>query len=109
MLREGRAANFKPVTAVIDAPPLSPEMRKFLDWIAWYTLAPKGSALAMGLKLAGCRPAGGAARRRPAGRAAAEAHDAGAPEGASVAQGGVVRLKASSPMRPASASAWSTA
>jgi primosomal protein N' (replication factor Y) len=26
-------------------------MRKFLDWIAWYTLAPKGSALAMGLKI----------------------------------------------------------
>jgi primosomal protein N' (replication factor Y) len=26
-------------------------MRKFLDWLAWYTLAPKGSALAMGLKL----------------------------------------------------------
>ncbi len=27
-------------------------MRKFLDWVAWYTLAPKGSALGMGLKLA---------------------------------------------------------
>jgi primosomal protein N' (replication factor Y) len=30
---------------------MSPDMRKFLDWLAWYTLAPKGSALAMGLKL----------------------------------------------------------
>ena len=51
-LREGSGANFKRVTGRIDAPNLSPSMRKFLDWIAWYTLAPKGSALAMGLKLA---------------------------------------------------------
>ena len=51
-LRDGAGANFKRVTGVIDAPALSPGMRKFLDWVAWYTLAPKGSALAMGLKLA---------------------------------------------------------
>src|SRR5215212_6941711 len=50
-LRQGPGGNFKKVTGVIDAPNLSPKMRKFLDWIAWYTLAPKGSALAMGLKL----------------------------------------------------------
>src|SRR3954452_20571043 len=50
-LREGAGANFKKVTSRIDAPNLSPAMRKFVDWIAWYTLAPKGSALAMGLKL----------------------------------------------------------
>lgn len=50
-LREGSGANFKAITGRIDAPPLPPRMRKFLDWVAWYTLAPNGSALAMGLKL----------------------------------------------------------
>ena len=50
-LREGPGGNFKKVTGVVDSPSLPPEMRRFLDWIAWYTLAPKGSALAMGLKL----------------------------------------------------------
>jgi primosomal protein N' (replication factor Y) len=50
-MREGQGGNLKKVTGVIDAPNLSPKMRKFLDWIAWYTLAPKGSALAMGLKI----------------------------------------------------------
>ena len=33
-----------------------PRCAGFLDWIAWYTLAPKGSALAMALKLAGGGP-----------------------------------------------------
>jgi primosomal protein N' (replication factor Y) (superfamily II helicase) len=56
-LREGPGGNFKKVTGVVDSPSLPPEMRRFLDWIAWYTLAPKGSALAMGLKLVdGDRP-----------------------------------------------------
>ncbi|WP_262271975.1 primosomal protein N' [Microvirga yunnanensis] len=50
-LREGQGGNLKKVTGVIEAPNLSSRMRKFLDWIAWYTLAPKGSALAMGLKI----------------------------------------------------------
>jgi primosomal protein N' (replication factor Y) len=50
-LREGSGANFKKVTAKVAAPQLSPTLRKFLDWVAWYTLAPKGSALALGLKL----------------------------------------------------------
>jgi primosomal protein N' (replication factor Y) len=50
-MREGQGGNLKKVTGVIDAPNLSARMRKFLDWIAWYTLAPKGSALAMGLKI----------------------------------------------------------
>jgi primosomal protein N' (replication factor Y) len=50
-LREGQGGNLKKVSEVLDVPGLSARMRKFLDWIAWYTLAPKGSALAMGLKL----------------------------------------------------------
>ena len=50
-LRDGQGGNLKKVTGVIEAPNLPATMRKFLDWIAWYTLAPKGSALAMGLKI----------------------------------------------------------
>jgi primosomal protein N' (replication factor Y) (superfamily II helicase) len=50
-LREGSGGNLKKVGAAVDAPPLSPAMRRFLDWLAWYTLAPKGSALALGLRL----------------------------------------------------------
>ena len=50
-MRDGQGGNLKKVTGVIEAPNLPATMRKFLDWIAWYTLAPKGSALAMGLKI----------------------------------------------------------
>jgi len=50
-LRDGSEANLKYVSAKLDAPMLSPQMRRFVDWVAWYTLAPKGSALALGLKL----------------------------------------------------------
>ena len=50
-LRAGSGANFKSVTGRVDAPSLPAGMRRFLDWIAWYTLAPRGSVLSMGLKL----------------------------------------------------------
>jgi primosomal protein N' (replication factor Y) len=50
-LREGAGGNFKGVGGRMEAPNMSASMRKFIDWVAWYTLAPKGSALAMGLKL----------------------------------------------------------
>ncbi|HLM38565.1 MAG TPA: primosomal protein N' [Microvirga sp.] len=50
-LREGQGGNLKKVTGVVEGPNLPPRMRRFLDWISWYTLAPKGSALAMGLKV----------------------------------------------------------
>src|ERR671920_354661 len=50
-LREGQGGNLKKVSGLIDGPNLSPKMRRFLDWISWYTLAPKGSALAMSLKV----------------------------------------------------------
>ncbi|HEX2509739.1 MAG TPA: DEAD/DEAH box helicase, partial [Microvirga sp.] len=92
-LREGSGANFKPVSSRIDAPPLSAPMRSFLDWMAWYTLAPKGSALAMGLKLAeegrvevprvGVRLAGPPPRRMTQAREKV----------LSVARGGVLMLK----------------
>jgi primosomal protein N' (replication factor Y) len=50
-LREGAGANLKSITAVLDAPPLGPKLRRFIDWIARYTLAPKGSALALALRV----------------------------------------------------------
>jgi primosomal protein N' (replication factor Y) len=50
-LREGAGANLKSVTAVIDAPRLGAKLRRFIDWIAWYMLAPKGSALALALRV----------------------------------------------------------
>ncbi|MFL6720398.1 MAG: hypothetical protein ACJ8FT_01155 [Sphingomonas sp.] len=50
-LREGGAGNLKRVAGRLDTRPMSDAMRRFVDWIAWYTLAPKGSALAMALKL----------------------------------------------------------
>ena len=43
--------NLRPVTGRIEAPPLSEPLRKLVDWLARYTLAPKGSALAMALRL----------------------------------------------------------
>lgn len=92
-LRDGQGGNLKKVTGVIEAPNLSPKMRKFLDWIAWYTLAPKGSALAMGLKIpdpdrqevarVGVKLAGSLPKRMtPARQKVIE-----------VAQDGIVRLK----------------
>jgi primosomal protein N' (replication factor Y) (superfamily II helicase) len=92
-LRDGQGGNLKKVTGVIEAPNLSPRMRKFLDWIAWYTLAPKGSALAMGLKIpdpdrqevarVGVRLAGALPKRMtPARQKVVE-----------IAQDGIVRLK----------------
>jgi primosomal protein N' (replication factor Y) len=52
-LRDGSGSNLKSVAERIGAPALSPAMRRLVDWIAWYTLAPRGSALAMTLKLPG--------------------------------------------------------
>jgi primosomal protein N' (replication factor Y) len=45
------AAKLKPISAPLDAPPFSPELVKFIDWVADYTLAPRGMVLRMALKL----------------------------------------------------------
>ncbi len=92
-LRNGAGANFKPVTGRLDVPPLPAAMRGFLDWIAWYTLAPRGSALAMGLKIpeegrvetarVGVKLAGAPPRRMTPARARVLA----------AAEGGLVYLK----------------
>ena len=46
----GRGGNLKAVSAKVDMPPLDPALRKLVDWVAWYTLAPKGSVLALALR-----------------------------------------------------------
>src|SRR3712207_1363988 len=92
-LREGAASNLKSIARTIDAPRMSDAMRKLVDWMAWYTLAPKGSVLALALKLpeegraevarVGVRLAGAAPKRITPARARVLA----------VAQGGLVHLK----------------
>jgi primosomal protein N' (replication factor Y) (superfamily II helicase) len=49
-MRKGAAGNLKAVAGVVDMPPLDPRLMKLVDWVAWYTLAPKGSALALALR-----------------------------------------------------------
>jgi primosomal protein N' (replication factor Y) (superfamily II helicase) len=46
----------KPVAALLDAPPMREDLRKLVDWIASYTLAPPGDVLAMALRVNALRP-----------------------------------------------------
>ncbi|MBN9436684.1 primosomal protein N' [Bosea sp. (in: a-proteobacteria)] len=46
----GRGGNLKKVAAKLDLPPLDPALMKLVDWVAWYTLAAKGSVLALALR-----------------------------------------------------------
>ncbi len=49
-LRSGSGDNLKAVLSRVDSPPLDGRMRKLVDWIAWYTLNPRGSALSLALR-----------------------------------------------------------
>ncbi|WP_372424687.1 primosomal protein N' [Salinarimonas chemoclinalis] len=51
-LREGAGANLKTLAGPIDAPILPESLRALLDFVAHWTLAPKGAVLPMALKLA---------------------------------------------------------
>ncbi|MCJ2049001.1 primosomal protein N' [Methylobacterium sp. J-070] len=51
LTQTGGGSNLRPVTGRLPYPPLSEPLRSLVDWIARYTLAPKGSALAMVLRL----------------------------------------------------------
>src|SRR5215211_7480164 len=92
-LRPGDGGNLKRVTGKIATPPVSPPLRRLVDWVAWYTLAPKGSVLAMVLKRpeeeraeavrVGVRPSGAAPKRMTPARARVLA----------AAQAGAVHLK----------------
>jgi len=78
---EGRArvpagARLKPVSAPLDVPPFSAEFVRFIDWVADYTLAPRGMVLRMALRFdergeaarVGVRIAGGMPKRKTAAR-----------------------------------------
>ncbi len=50
------AAKLKPVAARLDAPPLPLPLRRFIDWVAAYTLAAPGEVLAMALRVNALAP-----------------------------------------------------
>ncbi len=39
----------KPITGVLPAPPMTPSLRRFIDWVAAYTLSPPGAVLRMAM------------------------------------------------------------
>src|SRR5216684_1160725 len=41
----------KEVEHKLDVPPLKPELRQFVDWVAGYTLSPRGMVLRMALRM----------------------------------------------------------
>jgi primosomal protein N' (replication factor Y) len=41
----------KPLIALLDTPPMRAELRRFVDWLAAYTLAPPGEVMAMALRV----------------------------------------------------------
>ncbi|HKF98626.1 MAG TPA: hypothetical protein VKB20_10240, partial [Steroidobacteraceae bacterium] len=69
----------KEVDSKLDVPPLPPELRRFVEWVSTYTLAPRGMVLRMGLRMGehlgparervGVRLAGPAPKRRTPARA----------------------------------------
>ncbi len=46
-LRYGGGDNLKPIVSRLDQPPLPQKLRAFIDWVAAWTLAPRGSVLRM--------------------------------------------------------------
>ena len=44
------ASNLKAIIAKADAPPIRTKLREFIDWVARYTLAPRGLVLRMALR-----------------------------------------------------------
>ena len=90
------AGRLRPVVRRFALPPMACVTRRFIDWVAGYTLAPAGQVLRMALSVPGalepprlpivCRPGGRPApagfKTTPARRAVLEAAAAGAPRGA---------------------------
>ncbi len=46
----------RPISCILDAPPLPPALRRFVDWIAAYSLAPPGAVMAMALRVVERQP-----------------------------------------------------
>ncbi len=55
-VRPGLHNRLKDVEAKLDYPPLREELRKFVDWVANYTLAPRGMVLRMALRMGDLGP-----------------------------------------------------
>src|SRR3954469_17526635 len=77
-VRPGLHNRLKDVDSKLDYPPLKEELRKFVDWVAQYTLASRGMVLRMALRMGdlgparervGVRLAGPAPQRMTAARA----------------------------------------
>jgi primosomal protein N' (replication factor Y) (superfamily II helicase) len=49
--RPGLHNKLKEVSAKLDVPPLKPELRHFIDWVAGYTLGARGMVLRMSLRM----------------------------------------------------------
>ncbi len=77
--RPGLHNKLKDVAGKLDVPPLKPELRRFVDWVSGYTLAPRGMILRMALRMGehlgparerlGVRLAGPPPQRQTAARA----------------------------------------
>lgn len=50
--RPGLDNRLRDIEAKLDVPPLREELRRFIDWLAGYTLAPRGMVLRMALRMA---------------------------------------------------------
>jgi primosomal protein N' (replication factor Y) len=46
----------KPITGLVDTPPMAAPMRRFVDWVAAYTLSPPGEVMAMALRVSPAMP-----------------------------------------------------
>ncbi len=56
-IRPGLHNRMKDVELKLDYPPVKPELRKFVDWVAEYTLSPRGMVLRMCLRMGELGPA----------------------------------------------------
>ena len=41
----------KPISAILDTPPMGRTLRQFVDWVAAYTLSPPGEVMSMALRV----------------------------------------------------------
>ena len=79
-VRNAPGGNLKSVMARRDLPPLRKPLRDFIDWVAKWTLSPRGMVLRMGVRApdsAGPEPVR-VGVRLPSATAARRSHDAGA-------------------------------
>ncbi|CAH1656012.1 Primosomal protein N' [Hyphomicrobiales bacterium] len=49
--RPGEGGNLKAVVGRVDTTPMGPALRKLVEWIAWYTVSPRGLALRLALRV----------------------------------------------------------